>query len=105
MADSHPNLNPNPNPSTLGSLEAVAACLAAAFESGDAEQVAAALRAVADSDGLAHLAAAASLPRAQLADAMRAGEMSLDSTLAIMKVIDLHLPGGLPSADGASNLN
>jgi DNA-binding phage protein len=105
MADSHPNPNLNPNPSTLGSLEAVAACLAAAFESGDAEQVAAALCAVADSDGLAHLAAAASLPRAQLADAMRAGEMSLDSTLAIMKVIDLHLPGGQPSADGAGNLN
>jgi hypothetical protein len=27
---------------------------------------------------------------------MRAGEMSLDTTLAIMKVIDLHLP---PSPD------
>jgi DNA-binding phage protein len=103
MADSHPN--PNLNPSTLDTLDAVAACLAAAFESGDAEQVAAALRAVADSDGLAHLAAAASLPRAQLADAMRAGEMSLDSTLAIMKVIDLHLPGGQPSADGSTSVN
>lgn len=86
MADQHID------PRTLDSLEAVAACLAAAFESGDADRMAAALAAVAESDGLAHLAAAASLPRAQLADAMRAGEMSLDTTLAIMKVIDLHAP-------------
>jgi DNA-binding phage protein len=47
---------------------------------------------VAESDGLASLAAAAGLPCAQLADAMRAGAMSLDTTLAIMKVIDLHTP-------------
>jgi probable addiction module antidote protein len=80
------------DPRTLDSLEAVAVCLAAAFESGDADLMAAALAAVAESSGLAHLAAAAGLPRAQLADAMRAGEMSLDTTLAIMKVIDLHLP-------------
>lgn len=77
---------------TLNTLEAVAACLAGAFESGDAEAVTAALATVADSDGLPLLAAAASLPRAQLAEAMRAGEMSLDTTLAIMKVIDLHMP-------------
>jgi DNA-binding phage protein len=51
-----------------------------------------ALAKVADAEGLALLAAAAGLPRAQLADAMRAGEMSLDTTLAIMKVIDLHMP-------------
>jgi probable addiction module antidote protein len=80
------------DPRTLDTLEAVAACLAGAFDSGDADLMAAALAAVAASSGLAHLAAAASLPRAQLADAMRAGEMSLDTTLAIMKVIDLHLP-------------
>ncbi|WP_051971742.1 hypothetical protein [Massilia sp. 9096] len=97
MADQNPNL------AALDTLEAVAACLAAAFESGDAEQVAAALRAVADSAGLAHLAAAASLPRVQLADAMRAGEMSLDTTLAIMKVIDLHMPGADPSPHGAGH--
>ena len=77
---------------TLDTLEAVAACLAAAFDSGDAGSVAAALARVAESDGLASLAAAAGLPRAQLADAMRAGEMSLDTSLAIMKVIDLHTP-------------
>jgi probable addiction module antidote protein len=76
----------------LNTLDAVAAYLAAAFESGDAGAVSVALAEVAESDGLAPLAAAAGLPRAQLADAMRAGEMSLDTTLAIMKVIDLHMP-------------
>jgi probable addiction module antidote protein len=80
------------DPATLDTLEAVAAYLAAAFESGDADAMAVALAKVADSGGLAALAAAASLPRAELADAMRAGEMSLDTTLAIMKVIDLHMP-------------
>jgi probable addiction module antidote protein len=78
--------------SELNTLEAVAAYLAAAFDSGDADTMTAALAQVADSDGLAPLAAAAGLPRAELADAMRAGEMSLDTTLAIMKVIDLHMP-------------
>jgi probable addiction module antidote protein len=80
------------DPATLVTLEAVAAYLAAAFESGDADAMTAALAKVADAEGLAVLAAAAGLPRAQLADAMRAGEMSLDTTLAIMKVIDLHMP-------------
>jgi len=76
----------------LNTLEAVAACLAAAFDSGNAETMSAALAAVAGSSGLAALAAAANLPRAELAEAMLAGEMSLDTTLAIMKVIDLHMP-------------
>ena len=76
----------------LNTLEAVAAYLAAAFESGNAETMSEALATVARSDGLPLLAAAASLPRAELADAMLAGEMSLDTTLAIMKVIDLHMP-------------
>jgi probable addiction module antidote protein len=80
------------DPATLDTLDAVAAYLAAAFESGDADAMTVALAKVAESDGLASLAAAANLPHAQLADAMRAGEMSLDTTLAIMKVIDLHLP-------------
>jgi probable addiction module antidote protein len=80
------------DPANLDTLEAVAACLAAAFESGDADTLTEALAKVADSGGLAPLAAAAGLPRAQLADAMGAGEMSLDTTLAIMKVIDLHSP-------------
>jgi probable addiction module antidote protein len=76
----------------LNTLEAVAAYLAAAFESGNPEAMTAALAQVADSPGLASLAAAANLPSAPLAESMRAGEMSLDTTLAIMKVIDLHLP-------------
>ena len=80
------------DPATLGTLDAVAAYLAAAFESGDAEAMTVALAKVAESDGLASLAAAANLPSAPLAEAMRAGEMSLDTTLAIMKVIDLHMP-------------
>jgi probable addiction module antidote protein len=80
------------DPAALNTLEAVAAYLAAAFESGDADAMAVALAKVAGSSGVAALAAAANLPCAQLADAMRAGEMSLDATLAIMKVIDLHMP-------------
>jgi probable addiction module antidote protein len=80
------------DPATLGTLEAVAAYLAAAFESGNPDALTVALAKVADADGLPSLAAAAGLPGAQLADAMRAGEMSLDTTLAIMKVIDLHMP-------------
>jgi probable addiction module antidote protein len=80
------------DPATLNTLDAVAACLAAAFESGSADAVTIALAKVAQSEGLAALAAAASLPRNQLADAMLAGEMSLDTTLAIMKVVDLHMP-------------
>jgi len=93
----------NSNSTSLDTLEGVAACLAAAFESGDADLMSAALHAVADSAGLAHLAAAAGLPRVQLGEAMRAGEMSLDTTLAIMKVIDLHLPGSDPTAHGAGH--
>lgn len=76
----------------LNTLEAVAAYLAAAFESGNADAMTVALARVAQSDGLAALAAAANLPRTQLAEAMLAGEMSLDTTLAIMKVVDLHMP-------------
>jgi DNA-binding phage protein len=80
------------DPASLNTLDAVAACLAAAFESGDADAMTVALAKVAESDGLASLAAAANLPCAQLAASMRAGEMGLDTTLAIMKVVDLHMP-------------
>jgi probable addiction module antidote protein len=83
---------PHTDPSRLATLEAVAAYLAAAFESGDADLMTQAMATVARADGLAHLAAAASLPRAQLAEALSAGEMSLDTTLAIMKVVDLYRP-------------
>lgn len=83
---------PHDDPSRLPSLEAVAAYLAAAFESGDADLMAQALATVSRADGLDHLAAAANLPRAALAAALASGEMSLDTTLAIMKVVDLYRP-------------
>jgi DNA-binding phage protein len=63
---------------SLTTLEALAGYLAAAFESGDAT---------------VHLAAAAGLPQAELRHAFATGEMSMAATLAIMKVIDLHMPG------------
>jgi DNA-binding phage protein len=52
--------------------------------------MAAALAQVAHADGFPQLAAATGLPGAELAAALKKGEMSLDTTLAIMKVIDLH---------------
>lgn len=76
----------------LDTLEAVAGYLAAAFDAGDPDAMTQALKHVARSPGLAHLAAAAGLPREPLAAAMNRGEMGLDSLLAIMKVIDLHRP-------------
>jgi DNA-binding phage protein len=56
-----------------------------------------ALALVARAAGLGPLAAAAGLPRAELAAALEAGEIGLDALLSIMKVIDLHRPvdGGL----------
>jgi probable addiction module antidote protein len=78
----------------LDSLEEVAAYLANAFESGDGAHLANALATVARSKGVGELAAAAGLPREQLKDALNSGELSLEDTLAIMKVIDLHLPPG-----------
>jgi probable addiction module antidote protein len=92
----------HPKPA-LDTLEAIATYLAAAFECGDAESLAQALANVGRADGLAHLAAAAGLPRAHLAEALETGEMSLDTTLAIMKVIDLHLPAQPPR--GTDGLN
>lgn len=76
----------------LNTLEAVAIFLADAFETGDAEYVASALGVVARAKGVAELAAAAGLERAPLENALSAGKLSVDATLAIMKVIDLHLP-------------
>lgn len=96
MAD---HASPSNDPA-LDTLEAVAAYLASAFESGDPDLLARALASVAQADGLAELAAATGLPRAQLAEALSAGEMSLDTTLTIMKVIDLHRPG-----EGAAQVN
>ncbi|QJE01077.1 hypothetical protein HH212_14415 [Massilia forsythiae] len=92
MADHHSHTDNPGTPGALDTLEAIAAYLAAAFECGDAESLAQALADIAHADGLPHLAAAAGLPRAELAAALGAGAMSLDTTLAIMKVIDLYLP-------------
>jgi probable addiction module antidote protein len=76
----------------LDSLEAVAIFLADTFETGDAAYVANALGVIARAKGMAELADAAGLERGPLKDALEAGQLSLDATLAIMKVIDLHLP-------------
>lgn len=87
-----PALPANDPALVLDSLENLAVFLADAFESGDAGRVADALALVARSPGMTELAAAAGLPRGQLESALGAGELKLDVTLAIMKVIDLHLP-------------
>jgi probable addiction module antidote protein len=94
MAFQHPEFPdfPHVDPAQLGSIESVSAYLAAAFDSGDTDAMTLALATVARADGLAPLAAAANLPRAQLAEAFAAGAMSLDTTLAIMKVVDLYKP-------------
>ena len=80
------------DPAALDTLEAIASYLAGAFETGDAASIAAALAAVSCAPGMAELAAATGIGREQLRAALASGELSLDATLAIMKVIDLHLP-------------
>lgn len=77
----------------LATLEALAAYLSAAFDSGDASVLAEALAVAAQAEGTTHLAAAAGVPQAALRHAFATGEMSMATTLAIMKVIDLHTPG------------
>lgn len=81
-------------PPPLDTLDAIADCLADAFEDGDGEAIAAAMKAVAQAPGLSHLAAAVGMPREQLQAAMLADEFNLDLTLEIMKVVDLHMSGG-----------
>ena len=84
-----------PSPAAqLDTLESLAAYLAAAFESGDAATLAGSLATAASAEGTTHLAAAAGLPQADLRHAFATGEMSMATTLAVMKVIDLHMPGG-----------
>jgi len=83
-------LDPAPQ---LATLEALAAYLAAAFESGDGGVLMEAFAAAARAEGTTHLAAAAGIPQLELRQAFASGEMSMSTTLAIMKVIDLHLPG------------
>ena len=82
------------DPASLDSLDAIADCLADAFEDGDGDVVAAALKAVARAPGLAALAAAVGVPREELAAKLESGEFDLDLTLEIMKVVDLHMSGG-----------
>ena len=77
----------------LTTIEALSAYLAAAFESGDAAILAEAFGHAAVAGATADLAAAAGLPQADLRHAFATGEMSMATTLAIMKVIDLHMPG------------
>lgn len=80
-------------PPDLDTLEGVADTLGAAFDAGDADLLLAAMATVARADGVAHLAAAAGLSRAALSDGLASGALPFDTTLAIMKVIDLHRSG------------
>jgi probable addiction module antidote protein len=82
-----------PNPADLDSLDAIADCLADAFEDGDGAAITVAMRAVAQAPGLAALAAAVGIPREQLQAALMADDFNLDLTLEIMKVVDLHMSG------------
>jgi probable addiction module antidote protein len=77
----------------LTTLEGLSGYLAAAFESGDAAVLTEAFAQAARAEGTLHLAAAAGIPQAALRHAFATGEMSMGTTLAIMKVIDLHMPG------------
>ena len=84
----------HPDPAAdLTTLDALAAYLAAAFDSGDAGVLAEALAVAARAEGTTHLAAAAGLAQAELRHAFATGQLSMGMTLAVMKVIDLHMPG------------
>ena len=83
-----------PNPAELVSLDAIADCLAEAFEDGDGAVIGAAMAAVAQAPGLGELAAAVGMSRDALHAALAAQEFNLDLTLEIMKVVDLHMSGG-----------
>lgn len=82
------------DPASLDTLDAIADCLAEAFEDGDGAVIGAALKAVSQAPGLGALAAAVGVPREQLQAALASGEFDLDLTLEIMKVVDLHMSGG-----------
>lgn len=85
--------NTPPNPAALDSLDAIADCLADAFEDGDGAAITAAMRTVAQAPALGALAAAVGMPREELQAALVAEEFNLDLTLEIMKVVDLHMSG------------
>jgi DNA-binding phage protein len=74
----------------LDTLEAIATHLASAFESGDTARITAALHDVANAPAADQLAAAAGFPSTALHDALRKGELPLDITLGLRKVIDLY---------------
>jgi probable addiction module antidote protein len=83
--------NQHPAPA-LDTLESIARYLAEAFDAGDPARIATALASVADATGFPELAAATGTPREALRASLQSGQLSMDVTLAIMKVIDLHLP-------------
>ena len=85
--------DPRTDDAPLTTLDALAAYLAAAFDSGDGAILTDAFRHAARAEGTTELAAAAGLPQAELRHAFASGAMSMATTLAIMKVIDLHMPG------------
>lgn len=82
------------DPATLDSLDAIADCLADAFEDGDGGLISTAMKTVAQAPGLGELAAAVGMPSGDLQAALMADEFNLDLTLEIMKVVDLHMSGG-----------
>lgn len=81
------------DPARLETLDAIADCLADAFEDGDGAVVAAALAALAQAPGLGALAASVGVAREELGARLASGEFDLDLTLEIMKVVDLHMSG------------
>jgi len=81
------------DPASLDSLDAIADCLAEAFEDGDGAVIGAALKAVSQAPGLGALAASVNMPSEELQAALASSEFDLDLTLEIMKVVDLHMSG------------
>lgn len=77
----------------MDTLDSLAVRLAEAFESGDPALLTQVFAEAAQAEATTELAAAAGIPQAELRHAFASGEMGMGTTLAIMKVIDLHLPG------------
>ena len=77
----------------LATLEALAPYLAAAFDSGDTAMLTEALAVAARAEGTTHLAAATGVPQRELRHAFATGQLTMTPTLAVMKVVDLYMPG------------
>jgi probable addiction module antidote protein len=76
----------------LGSEEAIAAFMAAAFESNDASYIAHALGVVARAKGMAQIAAETGLSREQLYRSFsEQGNPTLKTTLAVMNALGIEL--------------